>query len=102
MLFQPTELEFLSAWAREEKAVDPYVLPAHQLQATHHVRGVTLIRAIKTWARSEGRKDEDVFQLYENPNPCWPWSSAEEFAERLEPVGEPGTFAIPLDGAQNP
>ena len=41
------ELEFLSAWAREEKAHDPYVLPAHQLQALHQVKGVTLIRAIK-------------------------------------------------------
>ncbi len=28
MKLQVPELEFLSAWAREEKALDPYVLPA--------------------------------------------------------------------------
>jgi len=50
MKLNRNELEFLSAWAREEKALDPYALPAHQLQAVHKVRGVTLIRAIKAWA----------------------------------------------------
>jgi hypothetical protein len=79
----PKELEFLSAWAREEKALDPYILPAHQLQVLHKVKGVTLIRAIKSWAREEGRRDEDIFQLYDNPRPCWPWSSEEEMVERL-------------------
>jgi hypothetical protein len=83
MQFRPEELEFLSAWAREEKAADPYVLPAHRLQAAHQVRGVDLIRAIKAWARSEGRRDEDIFGLYANPNPSWPWSTPEELAERL-------------------
>src|SRR5438105_4770656 len=73
--FTPRELEFLSAWAREEKAVDPYLLPAHQLQAANHVRGVSLIRAIKAWARAAGRRDEDIFDLCSNPSPCWPWSS---------------------------
>ena len=52
MRLKPQELEFLSAWAREEKARDHYALPAHQLQAAHQVRGVTLIRAIKAWARA--------------------------------------------------
>jgi hypothetical protein len=33
MQLQPKEPEFLSAWAREEKTLDPYALPAHQLQA---------------------------------------------------------------------
>ena len=66
------ELEFLSAWAREEKAPDPYALPAHRLQAEHQVRGVTLIRAIKAWARAEGRRDEDIFTFSDNPNPSWP------------------------------
>jgi hypothetical protein len=37
MRLNAKELEFLSAWAREEKAADPYVLPAHQLQAANHV-----------------------------------------------------------------
>ena len=78
------ELEFLCAWAREEKAPNPYGLPAHQLQAAHRARSVTLIRAIKAWARSEGRKDEDIFDLYPNPGPRWPWPSPAEMAARLE------------------
>jgi hypothetical protein len=83
MPLKPEELEFLSAWAREEKAPDPYSRPAHQLQAAHRVRGVVFIRAIKAWARAAGRRDEDIFDLYANPNPPWPWSSDEEMAERL-------------------
>jgi hypothetical protein len=88
MRFRSDELEFLSAWAREEKAADPYALPAHRLQAAHMVRGVTFIRAIKAWARAEGRPDEDIFQLYDNPQPSWPWSSNEELAERLTQTTE--------------
>jgi hypothetical protein len=83
MTFTTQELEFLSAWAKEEKTADPYVLPAHQLQAVHAVRGVMLIRAIKAWARSEGRKDEDIFNLYENPRPNWPWNSREDLLARF-------------------
>ncbi len=83
MRFRPEEVEFLSAWAREEKAADPYILPAHRLHAAHKVRGVDLIRAIKAWARSEGRRDEDIFGLYTNRNPPWPWSNPQELAERL-------------------
>jgi hypothetical protein len=86
MMLNPNELEFLAAWAMEEKAVDPYVLPAHQLQAAHKIRGVTFIRAIKAWARAEGRKDEDIFHLFENPSPFWPWSSAEQMTERLTEI----------------
>jgi hypothetical protein len=88
MKLKPEELEFLSAWAREEKAPDPYSLPAHRLQAAHTVKGVTLIRAIKAWARAEGCKDEDIFNLYENPRPHWPWSTEEEMAARLGDVAD--------------
>jgi len=88
MRLSPKELEFLSAWAKEEKAHNPYVLPAHQLQATHQVRGVTLIRAIKAWARAEGRRDEDIFHLFDNPTPSWPWSSEAEMTERLTGAAE--------------
>ena len=63
MRFSHKELEFLSAWAKEEKEANPYVLPAHKQQAAHHVRGVTLIRAIKAWARAESRKDEEICDL---------------------------------------
>jgi hypothetical protein len=87
MKLHADELEYLSAWAREEKAADPYVLPAHQLQAIHQVRGVVLIRLIKAWARTEGRKDEDIFALCRNDNPSWPWSTEEQLADRLVEVG---------------
>jgi hypothetical protein len=69
----PDELAFLAAWAREEKAADPYALPAHRLQAAHGVKGVTLIRLIKAWARAEGRPDEDFFNLHPGGDPSWPW-----------------------------
>jgi hypothetical protein len=83
MTLNPKELEFLSAWAREEKARNPYVLPAHQLQASHQVRGVVLIRAIKAWARAVGREDEDIVNLYDNNQPSWPWNSLDEMSQRL-------------------
>jgi hypothetical protein len=87
MNLRPCELEFLSAWAREERAPNPYVLPAHQLQAAHGVKGVSLIRLIKVWARSEGRRDEDIFDLHSNPNPAWPWPDREQLAGRLAENG---------------
>jgi hypothetical protein len=80
MKLRPRELAFLSAWAREERAPNPYVLPAHRLQAAHGVKGVTLIRLIKAWARSEGRPDEDIFSLHNNPNPPWPWPEDDQRA----------------------
>ena len=86
MQLNPTELEFLCAWANEEKALDPYALPAHKLQAAHKVRGVDLIRAIKAWARHAGRRDEEIFNLFDNPNPAWPWSSPQELDERLTSI----------------
>jgi hypothetical protein len=90
MQLKPNELEFLCAWAREEKAHDPYTLPAHQLQAANKIGGVVLIRAIKAWARATGGKDEDIFSLYDNPNPTWPWSSPQEAEERLAGIATAG------------
>src|SRR5437660_365927 len=84
MKLQPHELEFLSAWAREERASNPYVLPAHQLEAVHGVKGVFLIRLIKAWARSEGRRDEDIFELHHNANPSWPWPDTDQLAALVE------------------
>ena len=88
MNLNPQELAFLVAWAREEKAVDPYALPAHKLQAAHQVPGATLIRAIKAWARANGRRDEEIFSLCANPSPLWPWSSEKEMTERLNGILE--------------
>ncbi len=58
MSLRPEELQFLAAWAQEEKAADPYALPAHRLQAAQGIKGVTLVRLIKAWAHATGRKDE--------------------------------------------
>jgi hypothetical protein len=88
MRFTPAELEFLSAWAREKKAANPYVLTAHQQQAAHRVRGVILIRAIKAWAQSAGRKDEEILELGNQPNPPWPWDSDEDSSGKLSAVAE--------------
>jgi len=94
------ELEFLSGWAREEKAPNPYILPAHQQQAAHQVRGVILIRTIKAWARAEGRRDEEILDLFDNLNPPWPWSSDEELSQRLTAVAEE-VAGQPAEAAEN-
>jgi hypothetical protein len=44
---------------------------------------VTLIRLIKAWARSEGRRDEEIFDLHAHSNPRWPWPDQEQLAARL-------------------
>ena len=77
------ELEFLSAWAREEWEPACYQLPSHRLQLAHGVAGAHLIVFIKTWTESEGKKDRDILDAAMNPEPCWPWSTTEEFGARF-------------------
>lgn len=84
MNYRREELEYLSAWSREEKQADPYILPAHQLQAIHRISGATIIRLIKAWARSEGRRDEDIFDLHQTAAPSWPWPSNELLVGKLD------------------
>jgi hypothetical protein len=86
MILHAAELDFLTAWAREEKTPDPFSLPAHRLQAAHQVPGVLLIRAIKAWARAEGRRDEDIFTRESIANPPWPWSDDAEFRKRFDEI----------------
>ena len=76
------ELEFLSAWAREEWAPACYQLPAHRLQLAHGVSGAQLIVLIKAWTESEGKKDLEILAAA-NPHPRWPWSTTEDFGDRL-------------------
>ncbi len=78
-----SELEYLSAWAREEWEDDCYRRPAHQLQLCHRVRGGQLIDLIKAWIEAEGKPDQAILEAADNPNPAWPWKSAEDFAARL-------------------
>ena len=76
------ELEFLSAWAREEWEPACYQLPAHRLQLAHGVSGAQLIVLIKAWTEEEGKKDQDILGAAVNPQPRWPWST-EAFGDRF-------------------
>src|SRR5436190_24305921 len=83
MKLTEAELEFLSAWAREEWESACYHLPAHRLQLAHGVPGASLIVFIKAWTRAEGKKDRDILCATTNAEPNWPWANAEEFSSRL-------------------
>jgi hypothetical protein len=77
------ELEFLSAWAREEWEPACYQLPAHGLQLAHGVSGAQLTVFIKAWTESEGKKDQEILGAAANPRPRWPWLTTEDFCDRL-------------------
>jgi hypothetical protein len=83
MKLSPAELEYLSAWAREEWEADCYQRPAHRLQLSHGVVGAQLIDFIKAWTVNEDKLDQAILQVAGNPEPAWPWSSKEEFLTRL-------------------
>lgn len=80
------ELEFLSAWAREEWEPACYQLPAHRLQLVHGVSGMHLIELIKAWTEGEGKKDQDIVAASPGSEPHWPWSTPTDFADRLAAV----------------
>jgi hypothetical protein len=86
MKLTQAEIEFLSAWAREEWEPECYQLPAHQLQLAHGVRGACLIDFIKAWTEAEGKADQDILQAATEAEPGWPWSSTEEYTARLKEV----------------
>jgi hypothetical protein len=77
------ELEFLSAWAREEWEPACYRLPAHRLQLAHGVAGAQLIVLIKAWTEAEPKKDQDILGVAANSEPDWPWPGTEDFGGRL-------------------
>jgi hypothetical protein len=81
--FTKSELEFLSAWAREEWEPACYQLPAHRLLLTHGVSGAALIVFIKAWTETERKRDQEILDVAANPEPNWPWSTPEEFRTRL-------------------
>lgn len=82
------ELEFLSAWAREEWEPACYQLPAHRLQLAHGVLGAQLIVFIKAWTEGEGKKDQEILVAAENAQPRWPWSTTEDFRARMAEASE--------------
>ncbi len=76
------ELEFLSAWAREDWEPACYGLPAHRLQLAGGASGAGLIVLIKAWAEGAGKKDQDILGAAGNERPRWPWTTGEEFRAR--------------------
>jgi hypothetical protein len=89
MKLTQSELEYLSAWAREEWEPACYRLPAHQLQLSHGVAGASLIVLIKAWTDAEKRKDQEILDVAASREPDWPWSTREHFCARLEEAGRP-------------
>ena len=77
------ELDFLSAWAREEWEPACYQLPAHREQLVHGASGAQLIVLIKAWTAAEGKKDQEILSAAMNPQPRWPWSTTEDFVARF-------------------
>ncbi|HZU35425.1 MAG TPA: hypothetical protein VFA18_05935 [Gemmataceae bacterium] len=91
MKLTSAEIEFLSAWAREEGEPDCYRRPAHRLQLAHKVAGAHFIDLIKVWTEAENKKDRGILEAANNPTPAWPWSSPEEFRLRLEQAEKANT-----------
>lgn len=87
MKLTPAELEFLSAWAREEWEPACYELPAHRLQLLHGIPGAQLIEFIKAWTEIEGKKDQDILAVGKNSQAQWPWPTNDDFAIRLSEAG---------------
>ena len=83
MKLTKSELEFLSAWAREEWEPACYQLPAHRLQLAHGVSGATLVVFIKAWTEAERKKDHEIIDVAADLTPHWPWFTTEEFQSRL-------------------
>jgi hypothetical protein len=82
------ELEFLSAWAREEWEPACYRLPSHKLQLAHGVSGAQLLALIKVWTESECKKDLDILNAAANREPHWPWSTAQDFDARCNEASQ--------------
>ncbi len=98
MRLTQAELEYLSAWAREEWQPDCYQWPAHRLQLAHGVRGGHLIDLIKAWTEAEGKRDQAILEAASNPDAPWPWKSDGEFRARLSEAR--GTQLVRTSGRQ--
>ena len=88
------ELEFLSAWAREEWEPACYQLPSHRLQLAHGVAGAQMLVFIKVWTDAEGKKDVDILGAAANSQPRWPWSTTEAFSARFAEASQSQTHRI--------
>lgn len=83
MKLSQAELEFLSAWAREEWEPACYGLPCHKLQLAQGVSAAQMLVFIKAWTEGEGRKDREILDVAATAAPRWPWGTAEEFNARF-------------------
>ncbi|MBI1913182.1 MAG: hypothetical protein HYS12_00230 [Planctomycetes bacterium] len=96
------ELEFLSAWAREEGELACYQLPSHRLQLAHGVSAAQLLVFIKAWTEVEGRKDLDILGVAANPQPRWPWATTEDFGARFAEASRWRTHRKGVKNASEP
>ena len=92
------EIDFLSAWAREEWEPACYQLPSHRLQLAHGIPGAQLLVFVKAWTDGEGKKDLDILGAAANPQPRWPWPTAEDFSARF---AEASRWRVHQDGLRN-
>jgi hypothetical protein len=76
------EIEYLSAWAREEWEPWCYLLHAHNLQRDHGVESPALQSMIKAWSQDASLSHVAILGAAHNPKPDWPWSSEEEWETR--------------------
>ncbi|MFO0968459.1 MAG: hypothetical protein U0793_23125 [Gemmataceae bacterium] len=83
MTLRQDELEYLSAWGREEWEPACYQLPAHRLQLAHGVTGSELIALIKAWSQALKKKDQEILTAGSNADPPWPWTTLQEFQSRV-------------------
>ncbi|MBY0524577.1 MAG: hypothetical protein K2R98_14330 [Gemmataceae bacterium] len=77
------ELEFLSAWAREEWEPACYQLPFHRLQLCDGVSAAELVVFIKAWTKGVGTKNQDILDTAANSVPRWPWSTSKDYDARF-------------------
>jgi hypothetical protein len=77
------ELDFLSAWAKEEWEPACYQMPFHRLQLAHGVSAAQLLIFIKAWTEAEGKKDLDILDAAINPQLRWPWATSNDFHARF-------------------
>jgi hypothetical protein len=76
------EIDFLSAWAREEGETDCYHRPAHRLLLARAIPGGQLIALIKAWTKAEAKKDMDLLLASTTTAPPWPWPGPNQLESR--------------------
>jgi hypothetical protein len=87
MILTDEELAYLSVWANEEQETACYGLPAHRMQLANGASGAQLVTLIKAWTEAEGKKDFEIQEVAANARLRWPWTSAEQFRQRVAEAG---------------